>query len=252
MPQAVTETLLTSEQPAATTAPAATSQPATTTAPAAATTAAAAAQPAAVSAEDQVKFLVEKGKTAEELKALKPEELEKAFKEAGGKAPEAAKKPEGAPEKYEAFKMPEGVTLDEELVGELGKAAKELNLSQEQAQKVADLGAKQAAKLKTTLEATIAKARTEWADAARADKEIGGDKFNENLGFAKKAMDQFATPEMRAILNQSGLGNHPEMIRCFHRVGKAMAEDKFVSGAAPGADKDIADRLYGKTSAKGA
>jgi len=47
-------------------------------------------------------------------------------------------KPEGAPEKYEAFKVPEGVTIDETAATEFGALAKELNLTQENAQKLVD------------------------------------------------------------------------------------------------------------------
>ena len=78
----------------------------------------------------------------------------------------------------------------------------------------------------------IAKARNEWADTSRADKEFGGEKLAENLATAKKAMDAFATPELRTLLDESGLGNHPEVIRMFYRTGKAMSEDRFVTGQA--------------------
>lgn len=73
--------------------------------------------------------------------------------------------------------------------------------------------------------------RTEWADTSRADKEFGGDKLGESLATAKKAMDAFATPELRTLLDESGLGNHPEVIRLFYRTGKAMSEDSLVTGA---------------------
>mgnify|MGYP000700477353 CR=1 FL=1 len=63
---------------------------------------------------------------------------------------------------------------------------------------------------------------------------------------AKKALDTFGTPEFRTLLNESGLGNHPEMIRMMFRAGKAISEDKFVpagSGSPKGA-KDAANALY--------
>ena len=46
------------------------------------------------------------------------------------------------------------------------------------------------------------------------------------------------------MLNESGLGNHPEVIRLFYRTGKAMSEDSLIVGAASkGLSKD-ARNLY--------
>ena len=73
-------------------------------------------------------------------------------------------------------------------------------------------------------------ASIEWANSARTDQEIGGERFQENLGVAKKAMEAYASPELRQLLNESTLGNNPEVIRLFYRVGKDMSEDRLVTG----------------------
>ena len=151
-------------------------------------------------------------------------------------------KPEGAPEKYE-FASPEGVQLDPKSVEVFSEVAKELNLSQEAAQKVIDkVGPAMAARQAEAL----AQARADWTEGAKSDKEYGGDKLPENLAVAKKALDQFGTPELRTLLNESGLGNHPEVIRVFYRAGKAISEDEFVPGGAgrPTGSKDYATSLY--------
>lgn len=150
------------------------------------------------------------------------------------------KKPEGAPESYE-FKAPEGVRFDATVIGAFSEVAKDLNLSQDQAQKVLDkmapvIAARQAEQLQA--------ARTEWAEAAKTDKEFGGEKLAENLGIAKKALDAFATPELRTLLEESGLGNHPEVIRVFYRAGKAISEDSFVVGQGGKTNQGDARRLY--------
>ena len=152
----------------------------------------------------------------------------------------------GAPEQYEDFAAPEGVQLDAELVGDLKTLAKELNLSQKDAQRVADLGPKLMQKLQGHQAETFAQVRQTWADAAKADKEYGGEAFAENLGAAKKALDSFGTPELRTLLNESGIGNHPEVIRFMVRAGKAISSDTFVAGdrSASGAGKDPAKTLY--------
>lgn len=163
-----------------------------------------------------------------------------------GDKPKTEGEKTGAPEQYEDFAAPEGVRLDAELVGDLKTIAKELNLSQKDAQRVADLGPKLLQKLQGHQAEAFAQVRQTWANDAKADKEIGGEAFAENLGAAKKALESFGTPELRTLLNESGIGNHPEVIRFMVRAGKAISSDTFVAGerSANGAGKDPAKTLY--------
>lgn len=150
-------------------------------------------------------------------------------------------KPQGAPDKYE-FKLPDGVQLDEKGIGAYSEVAKELGMSQDAAQKVLDKMGPVIAGRHTE---TLNQARTQWLESTKVDKEYGGEKLQENLGIAKKALDQFGTPELRTLLNESGLGNHPEIIRAFYRAGKAISEDGFVPGGrASSAANDPAKRLF--------
>lgn len=142
---------------------------------------------------------------------------------------------------YEAFSLPEGVTADEEVLGEFKATAKELGLSQEGAQKLVELQSKVALKQQEAMRHM----KTQWAEAAKTDKEFGGEALNENLSVAKKALDAFASPDLRTLLNESGLGNHPEVIRHFIRVGKAISEDgRVVSGTKAVTPSDPARRLF--------
>lgn len=167
---------------------------------------------------------------------------EQAGEQAGEKP--AEQKPEGAPEQYEEFKFEEGKALSEDMAADVKAIAKELNLPQAQAQKLADLALKRSETAQTAQAEALEKARTEWADSARADKEFGGDQFDANLATAKKALDAFGTPELRSMLNESGLGNHPEVIRFMVRAGKAISGDRIVTGAASTAPADPAKRLF--------
>ena len=84
-----------------------------------------------------------------------------------------------------------------------------------------------------------------WVDAAQADTEIGGPNLAQNVAVAKKAMDKFGTPELSKLLDETGLGNHPEIVRAFYRAGKAISEDRFVGGGGPGfGSVDPAKRLF--------
>jgi hypothetical protein len=163
-------------------------------------------------------------------------------------AAEAAKAA-GAPEKYEDFTPPEGSQLDAAVMQQFGDVARELNLPQDKAQllinKVAPVIAQRQAEQVETM-------RTEWAAQATSDKEFGGDKLNENLAVAQRAMTTFATPELTKLLNDTGLGNHPEVIRFMVRAGKAISEDGVVTGGVPAAtgQQSAAQVLYGGTALK--
>ncbi|CAM8502052.1 peptidase [Klebsiella pneumoniae] len=178
--------------------------------------------------------------------AQKPEgEGEKPGAEKNGDNKDGDKKTEGAPEAYE-FKAPEGGELDKEAVAQFEPIARELNLSQEQAQKLVDLyGSKVMPQLMKQQADTWQKQVADWGTAAKEDAEIGGDKFDGNLTRAKQAMDKFATPQLREFLETTGMGNHPELIRVFVKVGAAMSEDSLVTSSEKG-QRSAADVLYGK------
>jgi hypothetical protein len=175
-----------------------------------------------------------------------------AGKEPAPPAAEEAKAPAEAPKAPEAyeFKAPEGRVFDSEVMASYSQVAKELNLSQESAQRLLDaVGPKMAERQMAMIEAT----RNGWADNSKSDREFGGEKLSENLGVAKKALDAFGTTELRTLLNETGLGNHPELIRFMFRAGKAISEDRMVSGSAtqakagPRSFADLAEALYSNT-----
>ncbi|WP_272568126.1 peptidase [Providencia sp. PROV255] len=152
------------------------------------------------------------------------------------------KKPvSAAPEKYE-FTAGKDQELDKEAVAAFEPIARELGLSNEQAQKIVDVyGSTIMPQIAKQQEAAWQKQVTEWAETVKADKELSS---VESIGNAQKAMDQFGTPELKQYLNDSGLGNHPELFRIFSRIGKAMSEDGFVSGSSENA-RSAADVLFG-------
>lgn len=154
--------------------------------------------------------------------------------------PEETKASESqVPETYD-LKMPEGIELDTVAAEEFSAIAKELKLDNATAQKLADVAAKQAQRQADA----HAKLVESWVDQVKADKDIGGDKLEENLAVARKALETFGTPELRGVLNSTGFGNHPEIIKAFYKAGKAISEDRMVTGRAPGAPTDPAQKLF--------
>ena len=166
---------------------------------------------------------------------------------------EAVSKPEGegegeatgAPEQYEAFTFPEGYEVNEEALGEFATFAKERNMPQETAQEILDYYTKNVEQLQASQAEAWEQTRNEWVDSAKKDEEFGGQQFQENMKHVATAMKQFGSPELRDLLNESGLGDNPELIRFFYRVGKLAGEGEFHTGTGGSAgERDAARTLY--------
>jgi len=154
--------------------------------------------------------------------------------------PKAAEPTEPAvPEKYD-FDLPEHMVLDQSAADEFTAVAKELKLDQESVKKITDV----AVKMTQRQADNQVKLVETWVEQVKTDKEIGGDKLSENLAVARKALETFGTPELRDVLNMTGMGNHPEVIRAFYKAGKAISEDRFVQGNPRGAEPDMAKRMF--------
>lgn len=172
---------------------------------------------------------------------------QKATREAAEKA-----KANEVPEKYADFKLPEGVQADPAMLAEFNTVAKELGLTQDQAQKLVDLQAKTSLADDTARNQLLDKAletqRNQWADQIKNDPDVGGAKFEATLATAQKAMQAFGSTELRQLLNESGIGNHPDMVKLFHKIGSAISEDRMVipgSDAAETDNKRAADVMFG-------
>jgi len=161
-----------------------------------------------------------------------------------GQQPEAKEAPAGAPEAYE-FAMPEGFELNQEVAGEFESYARELNLPQDKAQAVVNMGVKLMESAQAKQAEAYQQTQQQWRDSVVNDKEIGGQALAENLGYAAKVLDTFA-PDLRVVLDETGLGNHPAFVKAFVKIGKAISEDRLVGGAqqTPGAAQDPAAKLF--------
>lgn len=164
----------------------------------------------------------------------------------------AEQKPAEAEVKYTEFKMPDGVKVPEVVLGKFTEVFQGLKLPQEAAQKVMDELAPLVAKENAeAYKATLAEARKGWVEAAKVDKEIGGDKHEQNLAIAAQTFTKFGTPALKELLEASGLGDHPEVIRWSYKVAQALGEDKVIAGRlSDGVEKkDAASILYDATKA---
>ena len=160
-------------------------------------------------------------------------------------------KPDGAPETYSDFDMPEGVEINEADLGEFHTIAKELNLTQDQAQSLVDYQSKRAQALTERMDNDLAdaieKQQNDWIKELKDDKDFGGDNLDKNVGLAVKVVNKFGSPELKDVLNSSGMTNNPELVKMFNRIGKAISEDSLDSeseNGETGSGKSLADKLY--------
>jgi hypothetical protein len=148
--------------------------------------------------------------------------------------------------KYDV-KLPDGSLLDAKQVEEVVAFAKANNLSNEQAQDLLNRENETVSAYQKTQESTFEETKAGWVDAVMNDKELGGQGFNQSVEFAHRALEKFGSVELKETLDKTGLGNHPELVRVFSRIGKAMADDTLVSANASNAStkKSMEEVFYG-------
>ncbi len=172
-----------------------------------------------------------------------------------GSGEEDSDKAGEVPEKYE-YKAPEGIDLSEDaqkMLEAFDSHAKDMGLTQDQYQAVIDYDIERG-KAAVEYQATAFNERIDaWGEEVKADKELGGESLQQNLGLAKKVLDGYGSEGFQRMLDKPsaenpdglGLGNHPEMIRFLNRVGKSVGESDFIDGDGHKAqDQDGLQRMY--------
>lgn len=79
----------------------------------------------------------------------------------------------------------------------------------------------------------MAEQRQTWNLEIQNDPEIGGQRLPETIANIGRVMDRFATPEIRELLDQSGLGDHPQLVRFMNAIGKQFAEGRVLPNGQP-------------------
>lgn len=142
---------------------------------------------------------------------------------AEGDAEGGEKAQDGAPESYGEFTLTDNYQMTDADVEEFTTYAKENGWSQDVAQQALDLDMARQAKFVAAQEAAL----KEWQTEVKKEY---GDKYTEEIAVAGKAYSKFASPKLQAILTNSGLNSHPEVVKMFNTMGKAISEDSFVKG----------------------
>ena len=172
------------------------------------------------------------------------------------KSKEGEKKEEaeqGAPEQYEEFKAPEGLSYDDQFMGTFKDVAKELNLSQKQAQHLLDkcapvLAQRQVEQIKAVSD--------QWVERTKSDKEIGGTNWTRAASDIARVRDRFGVnadgkidPDIAEFMS-TPIGNHPGLLKLLARVGRAFGEADFPRGDADRDGKITPTDFYKSASKK--
>jgi hypothetical protein len=155
--------------------------------------------------------------------------------------------PKGAPETYAAFTLPEGMEADTALTDAFMPVAKELNLTQEQAQKLVDLQTGTLQAEAKGREDALTEQQTAWKKECKEHAEFGGTNFEANKVAASKFAVKVGGDEYVQLMESLGIADHPIVLRMNYRASQMIAEDTPVhpQGGGGGDTRSLAEKLYG-------
>lgn len=141
----------------------------------------------------------------------------------------------GAPEKYVDFKLPDGFTADKEMMGAAGELFKKMNISQDGAQQLVDLYAKNLQAAQEAPFKAYIDMKQGWTDAVTAkygkDIEEGG-KHYVAVGSLLEKLGPAEMP-FREAMDVTGVGSHPAFVDAFIEFAKMLGSGTHVKGNGP-------------------
>jgi hypothetical protein len=180
------------------------------------------------------------------------------------KPPTEETKPE--PEKGQAkpqtdydFALPKDSPLTKDDLESFQKEWKEAGLTKEKAesallekdQLARTVTARAQAAFETRQKTELQASKSAWKVQTEKDPELGGEHLSETVLLSSRAARLICTAEDQKFLEDSGLGNHPSVVRMFVKMGKILGEDTLVRGDVgdvPKTQKSREEILYGKTT----
>lgn len=192
------------------------------------------------------------GDESDDKKSDKSDEKSDDEKSEGDKADDEKSDDEG----YADFEFPEGTIVNETLLSGATAMFREDGLSQERAQEYVTMYATEINNERAAAEIALQEQADEqaanWKKAVQTDPDIGGENLKKNLGISALGVKSVGTPELAQVLKDSGLGNHPAIVKAFYKVGLMFAEDEPGAGGQNTGDsvgqKDIVERMYPNAS----
>jgi hypothetical protein len=165
---------------------------------------------------------------------------------------------------YEAFKIPDDIKLDDGKVSQFTELLSDLELTgkadhatvQAFGQKAVDFylnEVKQYGENLTKLyQTTWENQKNTWKQATLADPQLGGNRLDTTISSVKSLIRTHGgtteqQKEFSDVMESSGLGNHPALIRLLANIAVAYQEGKPLAAPKPIQDsKSKTETLYGK------
>lgn len=133
--------------------------------------------------------------------------------------------PAGAPEAYDfSGTIPEGTQVDEALTKDFTEMARTMNLTNEQANKMAAFGFQYGQKVAEAAKAQFEAEVTRWGEEAKQELGANLEKTMQVAGAGIEAIEK-VIPNIRKALNETGAGNRIEVIKAFELVGQMVQAD---------------------------
>lgn len=148
-----------------------------------------------------------------------------------------------SPEDY-VFQFSPETVVDTLLIDEFKRFAFEQNMSLENARLMARFYEKYVlgqSKKQSQEQEELLKSMQK---ACEEDSEFGGMGFYDNMRYARAAILRFDDGSLAKILNDTGFGSHPEVVRFMYRVGRALAEKEMPRAKESPAERSVAELFY--------
>jgi hypothetical protein len=132
-----------------------------------------------------------------------------------------------SPDGYEAPTegLPEGAVLDADLMKQFFAEAHEMGLNKQQTARLIRFQANVSADMQKVANDRSAGQRTEWGETLKTEF---GEALEESVALARKAVAEFGGDQLKSFMDDSGLGDHPELVKAFAKIGKAIASDEIM------------------------
>jgi hypothetical protein len=141
------------------------------------------------------------------------------------------------PPTYEAFKLPEGATLDKGRMGEFTTMLGEFETAnktdhaamQAFGQRALDFHIQEVTRMLEGQQAAWTQMRDEWKGKFLADADMGGAHKAATMGRCGAMIEQYGgtaeqQTELRQVFAMTGAGDHPAVIRLINNMGKVLSE----------------------------
>lgn len=182
----------------------------------------------------------EKAPDAKAAEAAKADGTEQK-KEEGSQSGEPAPLPT-----FEAFTLPEGFQKDDGRLGEFTKELAEFELTakadhaqvQALGQKFLNQHVAEMQRMHDFYRTAFDKQVSDWKDSFQKDPEIGGNRAETSVKAAREFIHthggtEAQQAEFRQLMNTTGVGNHPSLIRILAKANAVLGEGKPLAASKP-------------------